>query len=71
MFAAGGLRRGSHFAHGAVYTFGAYASSPLSTSIAHLFYIQLGYGRVVAFPGMYCCDGGVGANLVGQNKLAN
>ncbi len=31
-----------HFAHGAVYTFGAY--------FAYLFYIQLGYGRIVAFP---------------------
>jgi len=26
-----------HFAHGAVYTFGAYASSSLSTSFAYLF----------------------------------
>ena len=31
-----------HFAHGAVYTFGAY--------FAYLFYIQLGLDRVVAFP---------------------
>jgi len=31
-----------HFAHGAVYTFGAY--------FAYLFYIQLGYARIVAFP---------------------
>ena len=71
MFAASGFRRGRHFAHTAVYTFGVYAPSPLSTSIAHLFYIQLGYGRVVAFPGIYCCDSVIGANLVGQNKLAN
>jgi len=31
-----------HFAHGAIYTFGAY--------FAYLFYIQLGFGQVVAFP---------------------
>ena len=31
-----------HFAHGAVYTFGAY--------FAYLFYIQLGCNRIVAFP---------------------
>ena len=31
-----------HFAHGAIYTFGAY--------FAYLFYIQLGYSRIVAFP---------------------
>ncbi|MGA9408391.1 MAG: branched-chain amino acid ABC transporter permease [Bacteroidota bacterium] len=31
-----------HFAHGAIYTFGAY--------FAYLFYIQLGWGRMVAFP---------------------
>ena len=41
-----------HFAHGAVYTFGAY--------FAYLFYIQLGYGRIVAFP-LAC----VGAMVLG------
>ena len=41
-----------HFAHGAIYTFGAY--------FAYLFYIQLGYGRIVAFP-LAC----VGAMVLG------
>jgi branched-chain amino acid transport system permease protein len=41
-----------HFAHGAVYTFGAY--------FAYLFYIQLGYDRILAFP-LAC----VGAMVLG------
>lgn len=55
-----------HFAHGAVYTFGAYASSSLSTSFAYLFYIQLGYGRIVAFP-LAC----VGAMVLGAGIQTN
>jgi branched-chain amino acid transport system permease protein len=42
-----------HFAHGAVYTFGAY--------FAYLFYIQLGYERIVAFPLACVCSMVLGA----------
>ncbi len=42
-----------HFAHGAVYTFGAY--------FAYLFYIQLGYERIVAFPLACVCAMVLGA----------
>ena len=42
-----------HFAHGAVYTFGAY--------FAYLFYIQLGWGRIVAFPLACVCAMVLGA----------
>jgi branched-chain amino acid transport system permease protein len=42
-----------HFAHGAVYTFGAY--------FAYLFYMQLGWGRIVAFPLACVCAMVLGA----------
>jgi branched-chain amino acid transport system permease protein len=44
------FQMGRHFAHGAVYTFGAYTSASLSAYFAYLFSIQLGLDRLIAFP---------------------
>lgn len=67
------LRRGRHFAHGAVYTFGAYASASLSTSFAYLFYIQLGLDQLIAFP-LACIATmmvGVGLEVVVYKPMRN